>query len=366
MLLALAVPAGAAAKPGYEVRERALRLELSLPASNGYSVSIETEGHRRVTLTAQKAGVVAAYRTRGRVDRHGIEADFGKLGRISVRFRGERRPLVGPLPPGLADLLDDLDLPHRACHGRKPVREVGVFRGTVRFEGENGFTRVQARHAKGEVNRSYTRVCERYPGSAGKPAEKRSDDFDLRVSILYAADPSLRRKVSFEAVGFRFEGPLRELGEFFLVGATTLERKEGMLVLRKAIEFGDEGSVLLSLPSKSPVTATVALPGPFDGTAAYRKARGSPSTWEGSLSTRPPGAGLVPLTGSGFTAALCRVALSELADSRCLRRAGLPLPGALEVAPSLAARPAALGRLLAQGSGSQSQFFWDDRLSWSR
>ena len=362
MLVALAIPATAAAKAGYTVAERALHLKLALPASNGYSVSIETEGHHKVVLTAQKGGGVAFYRASGRVSRHGIEADFGELGRVSLRFRGERRPLTGPFPPGLAALLDDLDLPRRKCHGRKPVREVGEFRGVVEFEGENGFTRVRARHAKGEVKRFYTRVCERFPGSAGHRAKEHSRDFDLQASILYASDLSPRRKVSFEAFGFQFEGPLKQLGGFYVTGATVVERKEEMLVIRKAVEIADEG-VKVSPPPKSPVTATVSLPRPFEGDAEYRKERGVPATWEGSLAARLPGVGLVPLAGEEFSAVLCRVALSEIADSPCLRRTGQPIAGELRTAPAIVARPRVLKRLLlTQGSGSQSQFFWDDRL----
>jgi len=365
-LLALALPAGAAAKPGYEVRERALRLELSLPASNGYSVSIETEGHRKVILTARRGSGVAFYRARGRVSRHRIEADFGELGRVSLRFRGERRPLTGPYPPGLAALLKELDLPRRKCHGRKPAREVGEFRGVVEFEGENGFTRVRTRRARGEMKRFYTRVCERSPGSAGKRLGKPSKNLDLRASILYASDLSPRRKVSFEAFGVRFEGPLKALGGFYVTGATVVERKEEMLVIRKAVEIADEG-LQVSPPPKSPATANVTLPRPFEGSADYRKERGAPATWEGSLSARLPGVGLVPLAGEEFSAVLCQVALSEIARSPCLRDAGQPIFGELRRAPAIVARPRLLKRLLlTQGSGSQSQFFWDDRLSWSR
>lgn len=365
-LVALAVPATAAAKAGYTVEERALHLKLALPASNGYSVSIQTEGHRKVVLAARKGGGVAFYRTSGRVSRHGIEADFGELGRVSLRFRGERRPLAGPLPPGLEALLEDLNLPRRECHGRQPVREVGEFRGTVEFDGENGFTRVRAGRAKGEVKRSYTRVCERFPGSAGHRVEKPSGDFDPRASILYASDLSPRRKVSFEAFGFEFEGPLKPLGELYVASATVLERKEGMLVIHRAVEIADE-RVKVSPPSKLPVRATVSLPGPFEGSADYRKEPGVPATWEGSLAARLPGLGLVPLAGAEFSAVLCRVPLSAITRSPCLRSTGQPIAGELRTAPAIVARPRVLKRLLlTQGSGSQSQAFWDDRLPWSR
>ncbi len=347
-LAALVAHSGTAvAKPGYEVAERSLELKLLPKASNDYGVQITTEGHRRVTLTARKGGAAVTYGTVGRVSRRGIEADFGRLGHISLRFEGVRRPFPGPLPPGLEAQLPDLDFLHRKCHGRKPVREVGTFRGSIRFEGENGFTRVDARRSRGEVRRFYTRVCERFPGSAGRKIPKLPDDIlDFGLSILYAADSSPSRKVAFEAVGLELGLPGEKGGTLFFSSARVSERKEGMKILRAALEIGDEGSVIVSPPGKSPVTATVALPRPFAGTADYRRESDAPSSWSGSLAFRAPGGGLVPLTGPDFSAALCRVSLSELFESRCLRRAGVPLPAPVKSAPPIAARPSGLERAL--------------------
>jgi hypothetical protein len=358
----------AAAKPGYTVQERTLQLTLHPDASNGYRVTIETEGHRRVTLTARRGSASVTYRTLGQVDRRGIDATFGGLGRVSVRFEGERRPFPGLLPPALAAKLENLDFLRRNCHGPKPIREVGSFHGTIAFEGENGFTEVRARRAGGEVERFYTRVCEQFPGSAGEPidgdAAPAGEDF--KVSLLYAADESPGRMVGMEALGFELEGLAKELfGSLYVVGAKVVERRESMLIVRSAAELADATSVWLSPPRRSPASGRVAL-SPFNGSARYRKERGVPPRWSGSLAVRLPGAGLVPLTGPGFSAALCHFHLRDLLSNRCLRRADLPLPGQVKAGPSLAARPGALGRILAQGSGSQSHAFWDERLSWSR
>ena len=292
-LLGLA-PATVSAQPGFEVLERGLRLQLSAHGSNDYSIVVVTAGHRRVTLSARKAGVAATYTTTGRVTRQGISATFGELGRISVRFRGERRPFPGLLPPGLEAFLPDLDLPRRRCHGRKPVREVGSFHGVIRFEGEDGFTRIDEPRARGEVERFYTRVCERWPGSAGKPVggdpggEGPDGLPDLKVSLLYAADRSPGRKVAFETLGLELGRPPKGFG-LFVAGGTVVEHEDRMLIVRQAVKVGDQGSVILSPPGTSPTTATIALPGPlFSGTADYRKEPGSAASWTGSLSVRPP------------------------------------------------------------------------------
>lgn len=364
LALALLAPAAggtpqAEAKPGYEVQERALQLTVRPEASNGYEVTIETEGHRRVTLTARRDSSTVTYRTVGRVSRHGIEAEFGELGRVSVRFDGERRPFPGLLPPELkAQLPPDLALLlRRKCFGRKPVREAGTFRGSIRFEGENGFVEVEAKRAEGDVRRYYTRVCERAPGSDGERAPKSPPGlFGFDASIVHAVDSSPKRTVRFEAVGLSLGSPAEKIGSLFFVGGVVLERRDGMTIRRGALDLVFEDSVVLSPPKRRPVTATVTLPGPFSGSASYRKEAGVPAVWEGSLAFRPPGGGLVPLTGPSFSAAVCRFSLSEILTNDCLRRAGVPLPQPARTAPPVATPPSALERALAQGSGSQSQF----------
>jgi hypothetical protein len=328
MATALALPTTVTAKPGYTVEERSLKLALSPEASNGYLARITTAGHRQVTLTVRKkGGGTVKYTTTGQVSRHGIEADFGQVGRISVRFRGTRRPFSGPLPPELESQLPELDFLRRDCHGRKPVREVGSFRGTIRFEGENGFTRIAVASAPGEVKRFYTRVCE---GGLGSLPNALKGIGGPRLSLLFAADREPSRTVFFESFQLKFGPPL---GSLTSVRAQIVERAGGMRIDRLTSDLGEDGSVILSPPHKSPTTATVALSNPFSGTADYRKDPASPPTWLGSLAVRLPGAGLVPLTGPGFEAVICRFRLEDIFSSPCLRRADIRLPGPVKTAP---------------------------------
>lgn len=356
----LSLPAGAVAKPGYEVENRSLHLTMHAAAANGYRLTVETRGHRQVLLTVSRGDTFVIYRTTGSISRRGIKVDLGSLGRISVRFAGERQPfelfpgLNIPLPPGLA-------LPHRDCHGKRPVREVGRFRGTIQFRGENGFTRLQTHRARGEVGRFYRRVCKRGSLTFSRPRQNAGLFAGVRINLLVATDHSRNRTVGFEALDLAFGPGDQELDE--LLGAIAVtwlrERREGLRILRGAIASGDEGSLLTSPPQAQPVTATVALPESISGTAEYRKEVGSPASWVGSLEARLPGAGVVPLTGPGFSATLCRMPLAQLAppfDNRCLRRSGAALPESLVVGTAISA----------QISGSQSQLFGDARLSWSR
>src|SRR5829696_2056084 len=71
--------ATATARLGDEVRPRSLHLAMAAEATHGYAVTVETVGHHRVILTAQKKGQLATYTVKGKVSRHRIRADFGRF-----------------------------------------------------------------------------------------------------------------------------------------------------------------------------------------------------------------------------------------------------------------------------------------------
>lgn len=287
----LALPAGAAAKPGYTVKPKSLHLKLEIPASNGYTASIETKGHRQVELRLAKGGVAAAYTTLGRVTRKRIEADFGSFGHVSLRFRGKR--VYHP-----KDLLSFL---YKRCKGRQTVGERGVFVGSVHFEGERGFARARAHRAVGVAVRSYRRVCkDRFRGRAGASAVKPSEE-DLLI-LTQARSGGARR--SF--LGFRSS----ILGLTLAIGSE--RRKLGRVaILKSATTFDSARAIRISPRGQGPVTAKVKLARPFEGSASYLEEGKAPPTWSGTLAARLPGSGLVPLTGPEFEADICRAFSSE-------------------------------------------------------
>lgn len=345
MILAVAgllmIPAGAAAKPGYLVKNRSLQLTLGAPATNGYWLYLETLGHREVVLQLFDGDRQATYRTTGSVSRDRIEADFGALGRISVRFAGKRRPF--PLIPGLDIPLPGLKLPHPDCRGKKPEREVGIFRGTIAFRGEREFTHLRTHRARGEVRRTYRRVCKRDRGHDAN--DGRADKLPFggaRLNFLVAIDHSGPWPVRFETIGFDLGPEFEEIESLLgtLAIASTHERGKGLRISRTAFSVGDKGSFLVDPSKANPVTATVALPQPIPGTAKYSKASGSPPTWVGSLKASLPGVGTVPLTGPGFSATLCRLPILRplTRDNRCLRRSGAGLPAPLVTGTPISAQ----------------------------
>lgn len=334
-------------KPRFEVHQRSLRLSARVEASNGYRGWIRTEGHRRVTLTLVKGRTAIEARTSGRVTRHGIEAQFGDMGRISVRFRGE------PVSPDRRNGDGE-----RRCRGRKSRFEEGRFNGTIRFRGENDFTRMNLKRAAGSLERHYRRVCREDPSRVTFDALLERLTNSLRFTTLHTGASVAGANIVFQATVIDFRpllGP--EFGPSYVFSAQTVERVSGTRLTRSVGIEGNDESFLYPRRKGTLRRATVTPPKPFTGTAEYVKRAGSPSSWIGSLAARLPGVGLVAMTGPKFKAEACNLTFAALlAEGRCLPGSG----------PLHLQSHSSLGLDLAQGSGSQSQAFWEDRLSWSR
>jgi hypothetical protein len=316
----LCLPAAGAARPGDEVRPRSLHLSMGSIGTRGYSVAVETRGHRRVMLTVRKGGQSAEYAVRGSVSRHRVRADFGRFGRVSLRFRG--RPRSFQRPRGSRRNRSGV---RRLCAGRKPEREVGRFRGTLEFEGPRGFTRLAVGAARGEVRRTYRQVCRR---------ERRSGVLRLRrlgggggvlgLTLLVARARRGDTLTRFESLTLEpspgFPLPARERTS--LVSAELRERFGRVRVRRSVFLVARAGAVAVSRRGARPRTARVDLAAPFEGVASYRGATAaSPASWTGSLAVRLLGSGRVPLTGPGFRPVLCRITILT-PNEACLRRAG--------------------------------------------
>src|SRR4051794_35598111 len=184
----LAAPAGAAARPGDEVRPRSLHLTMSAAGTRGYDITVDTLGHHRVTLTVSKNGQLASYMTRGKVSRHYVRADFGGFGKVSLRFHGKRHPF-----PDSSQKRSKGRSKRVLCHGRRPQREVGRFRGTIEFDGQHGYTRLAVGKLHGEMRRSYRQVCRlvpvrhKHPGHRPAIASSTSTDpFGFNLTLLSA------------------------------------------------------------------------------------------------------------------------------------------------------------------------------------
>jgi hypothetical protein len=334
VVTALALPGGAAARPGTEVHPRSLHLTTSSFATRGYIVDVETFGHHRVVLTARKHEQVATYAVRGNVSRDGIRADFGRFGRVNLHFHGKEQPFQA------APKADKTGDKPRRCRGRKPEREVGHFRGAVEFDGQRLYTRLAVGGLPGELHRSYRQVCwfrhispeARAHVSSSVPLVPRASipgiGFTLAVlSARARVDGSLTH---FSAINLEspFGIPIPGNERFSIVAAYRQERVGRVRVHRSTFEVMEGNEVKISRRGVNPAKARVALGSPFSGTALFRDGTSkSRASWQGNLAVRLPGTGALPLTGPGFHASLCRVSAFR-PHSACFREAEAKLRAA--------------------------------------
>lgn len=350
---ALMLPGAAAARPGSEVRHRSLHLSTSSFATRGYTVNIETVGHHRVLLSAEKNGQIAQYTVRGKVSRHLIRADFGRFGRVNLRFFG--KPVPFESKPSKAEKSREK---RRRCRGRKPEREVGRFHGGVEFDGQRLFTRLAVGGLEGELRRSYHQVCwfphhptpeprARVSGNAPVVVHRAGiPNFGFTIAVLSARGRVDGALTHFSAINLEAPVgiPLPPGERFSIVTAYRQERVGRIHVFRSTFLSAGPGQVRISRRGAHPAKAKVALGSPFSGTALFRDGtRKSPVLWQGDLVVRLPGTGALPLTGPRFHASLCRTSAFN-PHSACFRQAEARV-------------------LAAQGSGSHSHPFALARLS---
>lgn len=296
LCFAVLLPTTAAgAKPGYRVTAPSFELFFFAPATNDYSVFVR--GHRpdRVEVLVDTPSASATYEVPGRVTDSRIEADLGDLGRISVGFRP--RVIEGGEP-----------IDNGRCKGRKSTNEKGVFVGTVEFHGELDFADASAVRGSGNRFQNFRIVCKRggrarasagpFPGEArGRVvAVSRAPELATNFSALTRI-PDIKPGPTWEFSAWR-----RESG--------------GRIEIGREVRKPSYSGVTESAPEVLPVTATVAPPAPFSGSADLIQAPGLPAAWSGSLAVEFPGTGVVPLTGPDFAAALCRGA-GEAAQRPC-------------------------------------------------
>jgi hypothetical protein len=302
-LAALQGPAAASAR-GREINLPSMELRMSLPGSHGYRISIDGFGGGFVVLTALRGEAEAEYRVHGRISPHGLHANFGNLGLVSVSFEGSH-----PHPGSL----------HGKCKGRRPIHRVGRFKGTIRFDGEEGFTSVSAKAAKGSVGQTFRQVCR-----GGKPrawehagaVAKISTAVFTKTLVAGKQEPGRRFGFFYENDFPVSHGETERVEPAFII-ATVLE-SGGRVEIDRSNIFEVESKFLVDSPlGVAPITASLTMPSPFAGTAEYLEQAGSSPTWGGNLSVPLPGAASVPMSGPGFKSVFCRGNIESKKADRC-------------------------------------------------
>jgi hypothetical protein len=274
--VALIVPQCASAKPGYFVLPAERESQLSVKGTRGFQITIDrTAG--RVELTASKGGTSAIYivhAAKSKTD--GIEATFPGRGKVSVGFhpRGPARRSPGE------------------CGGRASVRQTGIFVGVVKFEGEQGYTRVAVGHARGYVYHHFKQSCK---GQKGK---------GLSTTTIYLTELAKSEGLTtvFTAIKPAAGSPFAGSSSFFV---SRFEKRHGMTSVKLAFAKAAEDTFAVAGAPTQPESATVTPPSPFSGTASFHASAGALAKWEGTLAVDLLGIGTIQLTGSQFEPELC-------------------------------------------------------------
>lgn len=318
-MAALALPAGAVAKPGYYVSPPSFFSSFDLRGSNGYSIHVFGLSGNRVWIVASMGAGSASYLGRGKVTPDSVEGRFGSLGRVSVQFEPawtERQ--------GVRD----------GCKGKPASNRQGRFTGLIRFRGEEGFTSVDAAGARGFAYRTYRTVCKRPRGERPPPDGKPPTTSLSAVSSRYPSAPWFSV--------FKQEPPKRSRFALSLEDANytvrTIERRPNLGIYRTVSARSSPETFAVTPLGTSPATATVDPPAPFSGTATYEKTPEGKPTWTGDLTVELPGRGELSLTDPTYHATLCRNFACACPIGECLFVSVTVAEGRAERLRRLAAR----------------------------
>lgn len=242
LAISLLTAAGASAKSESNA-------SLQVKGSKGYSIFVfGSSSSGDVSLSASgKNGSSASYTAKGKTTSKSIRVKFKGLGKVNVRFN----------PKGKAETIK----PPKGCTGPSTVSQAGKWIGTIRFKGENGYTRVSKKAAKGSVSKKKGKgelECKDPGGGNSKPKQCLS----LSTSI---------RGGSFFAQKIKGKGPT--------FSAFTSDQKNGVRISRSAFVEGGKLS-----GDADAQTASLAPPSPFSGTGSV-----SDGKLSGNLKVKLPG-----------------------------------------------------------------------------
>lgn len=274
-LCAALAPAAASAAPrfsaGFHLHHG--RYEVAVESiAQGVFVNVEAG-----PLESKHRGAGTVYIARGTATESRLQASFGELGSISMRFH----------PAANHSWMK----PSRNCATTARFLERrGTWQGQFHFRGEGGYLRLDVHRVRGGVLTVAPRC--RQPG---EQRQRRSLIRPSQESQLGAEVPVLQAHWRHGTALAGFLGGGTKFGSYFF--ASTAESRGQLVVFREAEAQGPPKAVTAD---RALNRARVAPPAPFHGTARYRAAADGSKTWSGDLTVAFPGAPRYALTGEPF------------------------------------------------------------------
>lgn len=216
----------------------------------------------------------AVYSAPGKVSAEGISVDFGSLGEFVVAYQSFRTL--------------ETHGPNRHCEGEPATTTEGYFRGTMRFQGEGDYVRIEASRVKGTLVLQPEWSCDY--GSA-RASRTRTRAANVATLLAYSRPDSIRFGVF--ASREKDERP----NTFFFAGDLEVREKVGI----SRFTYAGTRSAGFEFDNRRG-SAFVDPPAPFAGSAHYLRRRNARDVWSGSLTVPLLGLGRVRLAGSGFVA----------------------------------------------------------------
>lgn len=254
-----AFPGSAVAKHGQFVIEATRTMEAHVRGSKGFGISLFGSGSN-VDLTVKGHNASVSYDVRGRSSGEQLKGRFGQLGHMSLRFHPRQKAHFVPEPAG-------------NCKGGGKFVEPGIFAGRLEFEGEQGYTKVQATRVRGTVTRSLKETCSGSSGGGeGGPPTK----------FTFLRADSNDGNTSFAA--WKFESKAQPAIDASIFSASLFDiRPHGMTIIRSIQSDGNAGTFDVTRAHGVVVSAEVNPPAPFSGSATFRSSVQAPSeSWTGS------------------------------------------------------------------------------------
>jgi hypothetical protein len=263
------------------------RSRFGLEASGGYRVSVTTYGSALILIVKHNGHghdfTESVYLARGVATPNRLQATFGRLGKLSMRFR--------PSAEGEHER-------RRTCRGGlRLAQRRGAFVGSFRFRGEDGYVQVHAHRATGSTLRVLGRCHRRHPHLLRTKSSPLTPE---ETSTPFASQPPTG------VIAIKREGV--QLTAFL---AFSRHRRASFFALREETR-GHLAIARIAVARKrtelhvdeAATAMRVRPPAPFRRTGAYRAAPDGTTTWTGGLAVNFPGAPRFPLAGAGFEAML--------------------------------------------------------------